>query len=55
MVKFERSFMTESQIFILMELCHNGDLEQVIRARKTLTELEIQYYMRQLIIGVHYL
>ena len=41
MVKLERKFTTENHICILMELCHNGDLEQAVKARKTLTELEI--------------
>ena len=39
----------------MIELCHNQTLHDLLKKRKTLTELEVQYYIFQLIKALQYL
>ena len=54
-VAFEHSFEDEKNVYMLLELCQNQSLEELQRRRETLTELEVQCYMIQLIKGLQYL
>ena len=52
---FQRYFEDSKNVYILQEFCKNGTLEDVINKRKILTELEVKYYMKQLINALIYL
>ena len=54
-VKFEHYFEDAENVYILIELCHNQTLHELIKRRKTLTELEVQYYIFQLVNALKYL
>ena len=48
-------FEDANNVYILFDLCQNGNLSDLIKKRKFLTELEVQYYIIQLIKGLKYL
>ena len=54
-VTFEHSFEDDKNLYMLLELCKNQTLEELQRRRETLTELEVQCYIIQLIKGLQYL
>ena len=54
-VKFEHYFEDAQNVYILMELCYNQTLYELLKRRKRLTELETQYYVYQLIKSLQYL
>ena len=54
-VAFEHSFEDDKNLYMLLELCENQTLEELQRRRETLTELEVQCYIIQLIKGLQYL
>ena len=54
-VKFEHYFEDNDNVYILMELCTNQTMHELLKRRKNLTELEVQYYIFQLIKALKYL
>ena len=54
-VKFEHYFEDTDNVYMLTELCTNQTLHELLRRRKTITELEVQYYVYQLIKALKYL
>ena len=54
-VEFEHFFEDEKNVYIIMELCYNQTLYDLLKRRKRLTELETQYYVYQLIKALQYL
>ena len=54
-VGFEHFFEDSENVYILLEMCSNQTMSELIRRRKRLTELEVQCYMLQVISGVKYL
>lgn len=54
-VKFEHFFEDGENVYILLELCQNQTLNELLKRRKRLTELEVRCYLIQLIAGVKYL
>ena len=54
-VAFEHNFEDAENVYILLELCQNQTLNEVHVRRKTLTELEVQCYIIQLIKALQYL
>jgi len=54
-VKFEHFFEDSENVYILLELCTNQTLSELIRRRKRLTELEVQCYTFQVISALKYL
>ena len=54
-VAFEHNFEDSENVYILLELCQNQTLNEIHVRRKTLTELEVQCYIIQLIRGLQYL
>ena len=49
------SLLHYENVYILYEYCKNGTLENLIFKRKKLTELEVQYYLIQLIKALKYM
>ena len=54
-VKVEDKLEDDKNVFIVMELCQNKTLRNLIQKRKHLTELEVQCYMFQIIQGLKYM
>ncbi|CAH1245629.1 PLK2 [Branchiostoma lanceolatum] len=54
-VAFHHSFEDEQNIYIILENCNRKCLANIIRHRKSLTEPEVRYYLRQVAEGVRYL
>eukprot|EP00826_Nyctotherus_ovalis_P021792 TRINITY_DN170_c0_g4_i1.p1 TRINITY_DN170_c0_g4~~TRINITY_DN170_c0_g4_i1.p1 ORF type:complete len:645 (-),score=147.80 TRINITY_DN170_c0_g4_i1:65-1999(-) len=53
-VSFERFFEDSHYAYILLELCPNRTMKELLKKRKRLHEKEVQYYMHQLIDAVKY-
>ncbi|GMF22197.1 unnamed protein product [Phytophthora fragariaefolia] len=53
--KFEHFFEDSDNAYILLELCRNQSLSDLMRRRKRLSESEVRFYMRQLVDGLAYL
>jgi len=47
--------MCRVNCYILLELCHNQSMNELIKRRRRLTEPEVLYYMMQLIDGTNYM
>ena len=54
-VAFEHNFEDNENVYILLEICKNQTLNELLRRRKTLTEIEVQCDVIQLIKGLQYL
>jgi len=54
-VRFASCFEDKERVYILMEFCPNGSLNDVLRRRKLFTELEAKCVMLQLVGALQYL
>lgn len=54
-VIFNKFFEDKEYVFIMLELCPNQTLSELVRRRKRLTEIEAQFYIYQLVKAVKYL
>jgi len=54
-VGFESFFEDSDNVYILLELCQNQTLNELLKRRKKLTELETQCYVMHIIEGLKYL
>uniref|UniRef100_A0A8C0G9C1 Serine/threonine-protein kinase PLK n=1 Tax=Chelonoidis abingdonii TaxID=106734 RepID=A0A8C0G9C1_CHEAB len=54
-VGFHRHFADRDNIYMILEYCSHKSLAHILKARKTLTEPEVRYYLRQIIAGLRYL
>lgn len=54
-VAFEHYFEDHENVYILLELCQNQSINDLLKRRKRLTEIEVQCYMVQLIKSLKYL
>ncbi|XP_041960181.1 serine/threonine-protein kinase PLK3 [Alosa sapidissima] len=54
-VKFSHHFEDEENIYIFLELCSRKSLAHIWKARHTLTDPEVRYYLRHIISGLKYL
>ncbi len=54
-VTFEQFFEDSENVYILLELCGNQTLNELVRRRRKLTEIETKCYIMQLIEGLKYL
>ena len=54
-VKFEHVFEDHDNVYILLEICTNQTLNELIKRRKRLTEIEVQYYLHQIVGSLIYL
>ena len=52
---FEHYFEDTENVYILLEMCQNQTLNELLKRRKRLTEIEVQCYMFQLIKALKYL
>lgn len=54
-VNFEHFFEDKENVYILLELCTNQTLNELLKRRKRLSDLETQYYCRQIIEALQYI
>jgi polo-like kinase 1 len=54
-VSFEHVFEDQENVYILLELCTNQTLNELLKRRKRLTELEVQCYLMQLVPALKHL
>lgn len=54
-VKFYGQFKTKEYQVLLMELCQNHSMFQLLRQRRRLSEYEVRYYLSEVIAGLSYL
>lgn len=54
-VGFKHTFEDNLNVYIVLELCPNQTLNDLLKRKKKLTESEIQYYMIQLLDALIYL
>jgi len=54
-VGFEHVFEDQENVYILLEICTNQTLNELLKRRKRLTELEVQCYLVQIINALKYL
>ena len=54
-VAFEHYFEDTENVYILLEICQNQTLNDLLKRRKRLTEIEVQCYVVQLIKALKYL
>jgi polo-like kinase 1 len=54
-VGFEHYFEDTENVYILLEMCHNQSLNELLKRRKRLTEIETQCYIVQMIKALKYL
>ncbi|XP_036453249.1 serine/threonine-protein kinase PLK3 isoform X1 [Colossoma macropomum] len=54
-VKFSHHFEDQDNIYIFLELCSRKSLAHIWKARHTLMDPEVRYYLRQIISGLKYL
>lgn len=54
-VEFKRFFEDNDNVYILLELCSNNTLNDLLRRRKRLSELETQFYLSQIFSALNYL
>ena len=45
----------KENIYIILELCNNNSLSELLKRRKRLTERETQYYGYQILLGLKYI
>lgn len=54
-VKFVDCFEDDVNVYILLEICPNHSLMDLLKKRKVLTEPEVRYFMTQIIGGIKYM
>jgi polo-like kinase 1 len=54
-VKFEHFFEDENNVYILLEMCPNQTLADLMRRRWVITEFESRYYLKQVIAAIKYM
>ena len=48
-VTFDHVFEDSQNVYILLELCSNYTLNELLKKRKKLSQLEVQYFLLQII------
>jgi len=54
-VKFEHVFEDQDNVYIMLELCQNQSVNELLKRRKKLTEFEVQCYVIQIVDALKYL
>ncbi|XP_060088502.1 serine/threonine-protein kinase PLK2-like isoform X1 [Heteronotia binoei] len=54
-VGFHRHFSDQENIYMVLEYCSRKSLAHILKARKTLTEPEVRFYLKQIISGLQYI
>jgi polo-like kinase 1 len=51
-VGFHLYFEDEDNVYIILELCANQTLNELVKRRKRITEMEAKYYLHQIALGI---
>jgi serine/threonine protein kinase len=51
-VKYEKHFEDINNVYILLELCTNQTMNELIKRRKRISEIEARYYLRQIALAM---
>ena len=54
-VQFSHNFEDDDNYYIILELCTNYTLSELIKRRKRVSEVEMRYYLLQMLSGMEYL
>lgn len=54
-VKFQHFFEDSENVYILLEVCHNQTLNDLLKRRKRISDLEMQSYLLQIIDALKYI
>lgn len=54
-VAFNHYFEDSENVYILLELCTNQTMNELLRRRKRLTEMEVQCYLSQILSAIEYI
>jgi cell cycle serine/threonine-protein kinase CDC5/MSD2 len=54
-VNFQDCFEDDANVYMTLELCHNGSLMDMLRRRRRFTEPEARFFMVQLLGACHYM
>ena len=54
-VKFRNYFEDDNNVYLMLEVCHNQTMMELVRRRKRLTESEVRYYTIQMLNAMQYL
>ena len=54
-VRFERFFEDSDNAYMLLELCANNSMSDLMKRRKKLTDFETRYYLLQIVESLKYL
>ncbi|XP_033737469.1 serine/threonine-protein kinase PLK1-like [Pecten maximus] len=54
-VEFHSFFEDDEFVYLVLENCSRKSLVHMLKHRKMLTEIEVRYYMRQLVEGIKYI
>lgn len=54
-VKFESTFEDANRVYIMLELCSNQTLKEVVKRRKKLHEIEAQCYLKQIVPALQHI
>ena len=54
-VEFLKAFTVEDHTYVVLELCHNGNLTDMVKARRCLSLPEVRRFMIQICGGVKYM
>jgi polo-like kinase 1 len=53
-VRFDRYFEDSENVYLMLDICHNQSLSDLLRRRKRLHEVEARYYINQLVLACQY-
>jgi serine/threonine protein kinase len=53
-VRFDQFFEDRENVYILLELCHNHSMSELMRKNKRFTDEETRRYMLQMLEATHY-
>eukprot|EP00557_Chaetoceros_sp_GSL56_P003610 CAMPEP_0176492430 /NCGR_PEP_ID=MMETSP0200_2-20121128/8992_1 /TAXON_ID=947934 /ORGANISM="Chaetoceros sp., Strain GSL56" /LENGTH=743 /DNA_ID=CAMNT_0017889987 /DNA_START=590 /DNA_END=2821 /DNA_ORIENTATION=- len=53
--EYKHFFEDKTNCYILLELCHNQSMNELLKRRKRLTEPEVKYYLTQLLDSTQYM
>jgi polo-like kinase 1 len=54
-VKLFSHFEDRDSVYVILELCNRHSLKEMLQSRKTITDHETRYFMRQILLGCQYL
>lgn len=54
-VKFEHVFEDKNNVYILLEICKNKTLNEMLKKRKVVTEMEVKFFLDQILKAVKFM